>query len=282
VFSGDLGNTPAPLIGATEVIEYADYCLIESTYGDRIHEDLPQRKEIIEDLIEDTVKARGTLLIPAFAMERTQELLYEIDDLAENGRIPRVPIFIDSPLAIKLIEVYRRYEKEYFNETVSKFMSKSGTFFNFKGLKLTETTEQSKAINEVPPPKVIIAGSGMSHGGRILHHERRYLPDPHSTLLIVGYQGAGSLGRQLLDGAREVRMFGETIPVRANIKAIGGYSAHADQRQLIDWLRPMRFSLRQAFVVQGEEEASAVFAQKIKDEMAVPAVIPQEHQTVVL
>lgn len=281
VFSGDLGNTPAPLIGPTESLDYADYCLIESTYGDRVHEDLPQRKEVLEDLIEDTVKAKGTLLLPAFAMERTQELLYEIDELAENGRIPHVPIFIDSPLAIKLIGVYRKHER-FFNPTVKKFIKDGGEFFKFPGLTLTETTEASKKINDVPPPKVIIAGSGMSHGGRILHHERRYLPDPKSTLLIVGYQGEGSLGRRILEGQPTVRIFGEEVPVRCKVKAIGGYSAHADQTQLLEWLRPMRFSLRQVFMVQGEETPAKIFAQKVTDELAVKATVPSQGEEVML
>lgn len=282
VFSGDLGNTPAPLIGPKEILDRADYCVVESTYGDRIHERAVERKEILEDLIEDTVHAKGTLVIPAFAMERTQELLYEIDDLAANGRVPRVPIFIDSPLAIRLTEVYRKYESGYFNEAVEGFIKSAGDLFKFPGLKLTETTEESKKINDVPPPKIVIAGSGMSHGGRILHHERRYLPDPKSTLLIVGYQGQGSLGRQILDGAGSVRIFGEEVPVRCKIKAIGGYSAHADQPQLLAWLEPMRFNLRKVFVVQGEEPASAALAQKIVDELAIPAAVPALGEEVVI
>lgn len=280
-FSGDLGNTPAPLIGPTEVLDYADYCLIESTYGDRVHEDLPERKNILEDLIEDTVKAGGTLLLPAFAMERTQELLYEIDELAENGRIPRVPIFIDSPLAIKLISVYRKHQ-QFFNPTVTKFIKAGGEFFKFPGLTLTETTEASKKINDVPPPKVIIAGSGMSHGGRILHHERRYLPDPKSTLLIVGYQGQGSLGRQILDGKNSVRILGEDVAVRCKVRAIGGYSAHADQSQLLEWLRPMRFSIRQLFVVQGEDSVATAFSRKVTDELAIKATVPSLGDSVVI
>lgn len=282
IFSGDLGNSPAPIIGARESFtEPADYCLLESTYGNRFHEDLAVRKEIVEDLIEDTVKAGGTLLIPAFAMERTQELLFELNELAENGRIPRVPIFIDSPLAIKLTEVYKKFP-EYFDEETQKLIKRGDSIFSFPGLQMTLTTEASKAINDVPPPKVIIAGSGMSHGGRILHHERRYLADPKSTLLIIGYQANGSLGRQILDGAKSVKLFGETVPVRCRIKAIGGYSAHADQLQLLEWLRPMRLDLRKVFVVQGEEEAAAALSQKIRDELAIAAEVPEQGKTAVL
>lgn len=274
-FSGDLGNSPAPIIMPTESLEglNIDYCVVESTYGNRLHEDVEQRKDILEDIIEDAVKTRGALMIPAFAMERTQELLFELNELAENGRIPRVPIFIDSPLAIKLTSVYQKYHT-YFNPDVRNLIRSGDAIFNFPGLKMTLTTEQSKDINNVSPPKVIIAGSGMSQGGRILHHERRYLSDSNSAILFVGYQAKNSLGRRILDGAKSVKIFGEEIPVNCKVRVIGGYSAHADQAQLLNWLKPARKTLKKVFVVQGEEEASAVLARKISDELAVEAVAP--------
>lgn len=281
VFSGDLGNTPAPIIGDKEFLDHADYCLVESTYGNRLHEALPERKEILEDLIEDTVTTKGVLMIPAFAMERTQELLYEMNDLVEHGRVPKVPVFIDSPLAIKLIDVYKKYER-YFSPEAKSLIAAGETFFDFPGLQKTISTEESKSINGVPAPKVVIAGSGMSHGGRILHHERRYLPDHNSTLLIVGYQSKGSLGRALLDGEKQVRIMGEEVTVRCHLKAIGGYSAHADQKQLTDWVTPMRKNLRKVFVVQGEEESSQALAQLLIDKFAVDAHIPAAAQEVVL
>jgi len=274
VFSGDLGNSPAPIIGNREAVpDGIDYCVMEATYGNRVHEPQSERKGFLEDMIEDTVKTGGVLMIPAFAMERTQELLYELNELVEHGRIPRVPIFIDSPLAIKLTEVYKNYS-QYFDVEARKVLKSGDAIFNFPGLKMTLTTEASKAINEVPPPKVVIAGAGMSNAGRILHHERRYLPDPKSTLLIVGYQAAGSLGRLLLDGAKDVKMFGETIPVRCQIKNATGYSAHADQPQLLEWVRPMRHSVRKLFLVHSEEDSSQILSQKIRDELAVNAVVP--------
>jgi metallo-beta-lactamase family protein len=281
IFSGDLGNYPSPVIQPTEKISYADYCLIESTYGDRVHESVDERREMLEDVIEDTVRAGGTLIIPAFAMERTQELLYHLHQLFKEGRVPRVPVFIDSPLAIKLTAVYKKYES-YFNEETYKIARSGDDILNFPGLRLTLTTEQSKEINNVPPPKIIIAGSGMSHGGRILHHEIRYLPDPKSTILFIGYQAKGSLGRQILDGAERVKIFGEDVPVRCHKRVIPGYSAHADQPRLLEWLKEMRQSLRKVFVVQGEEEASKTLAQKIKDELAVEAEIPTPGEKVEL
>ncbi|PIT92741.1 MAG: MBL fold hydrolase [Candidatus Harrisonbacteria bacterium CG10_big_fil_rev_8_21_14_0_10_42_17] len=280
-FSGDMGNSLSPLLGATEILEYADYCLIESTYGGRLHDTSHNRKDILEDVIEDTVTQGGTLMIPAFAMERTQELLYELNDLVEHKRIPRIPIYIDSPLAIKLTRVYKQYQK-YFDSSAQKLIRGGEQIFNFPGLHLTEKTEESKAINAVAPPKIIIAGSGMSHGGRILHHERRYLPDPKSTLLIIGYQGAQSLGRRLLDGAETVTIFGESVSVRARVRNIGGYSAHADQAQLLAWLKPLRKSLKNVFVVQGEESQSEALLAAIQDQLAIHAEIPQFQNTYVL
>ncbi|MBI4085230.1 MAG: MBL fold metallo-hydrolase [Candidatus Liptonbacteria bacterium] len=274
VFSGDLGNSPAPIIQPTEKLAEADYCLIESTYGNRIHEAIGRRQEELEDVIEETVNTGGTLMIPAFALERTQELLFHFHQLFESGRIPKVPVFIDSPLAIKLTSVYQKYEKN-FNNRVLKMEHDGEDIFNFPGLRFTLTTEQSKEINDVPAPKIIIAGSGMSNGGRILHHEQRYLSDPKSTILFVGYQTVGSLGRRILGGEKTVRIFGEEVQIHCRIKEISAYSAHADQAQLLDWIKPMRLSLKKVFVVQGEEGSSEVLAQKIRDNYAVNAVVPE-------
>ena len=284
VFSGDLGNTPAPLIKPTEYLVKADYALIESVYGNRIHEDLSLRKDTIEDLIEEVVKTKGILMIPAFALERSQELLFELNELVEHGRIPKMPIFIDSPLAIKLTAVYQKYSRDpnYFNAESIDLIRGGDAIFNFPGLHMTLTTEESKEINSVPPPKIVIAGSGMSQGGRVIHHERRYLSDPASAILFIGYQANGSLGRRILDGAKAVKILGEEVPVRCRVKAIGGYSAHADQPQLLKWLEPMRSSVKKVFVVQGEEDQSLPLAQKIKDELAVSVEVPEAGESVIL
>lgn len=274
VFSGDLGNTEMPFLNPTENIDEADYLLVESAYGDRNHKDLSNRKDILEDVAEDVVRRGGTLLIPAFSMERTQDLLYELDELMTNGRIPSVPVFIDSPLAIKITEIFSRYP-EYYNKAMQYEFKTKGNIFEFKNFKYTNTVEESKYINSVTPPKIVIAGSGMMNGGRILHHAERYLPDPRSTLLVVGYQVRGSLGRELLDGAREVKIYDKIVEVNARIRLIDGYSAHADQTKLKEWVRPMRFSLRRAFVVQGEQESSAIFATLLRDDFAIDATVPQ-------
>jgi len=284
IFSGDLGNVATPLVKDTEPLADVNYVLVESTYGNRLHEDLAIRKDILEDTIEETVKVGGTLIIPAFAMERTQDLLYEMNELVENGRIPRLAVFIDSPLAIKLTEVYKKYSQnpDYFDAESLALIRKGDAIFDFPGLKFTLTTEQSKEINDVKGSKVIIAGSGMSQGGRILHHEMRYLSDPKSAILFIGYQARGSLGRQILDGAKNVRIFGEDVAVNCRVKLISGYSAHADQKKLMEWLRPRGKTLKRIFVVQGDEDQSKPLADKIRDELAVDAVIPSQDESVEL
>ncbi len=281
VFSGDLGNINPPLINEWKPLDIpASYCLVESAYGDRLHEDLEKREDMLENVIEDAVKSGGVLMIPAFALERIQALLYHMDELVNNGRIPRVQVFVDSPLAIKLTSVYEKYVN-YFNPEAHKMIG-SGKFFDFPGLKLTMTVEESKAIKNVPAPKVVIAGSGMSQGGRILFHEKEYLPDPKSTILFVGYQSIGSLGRKILDGAKSVRIMGEEVPVNCKVVHISGYSAHADQKKLIDWVRPMKETLKKVFVVQGDPEASQALVVAIKDKLAILAEVPSVGEKVVL
>lgn len=286
VVSGDLGNIPMPMLNPTETITGPKYCLIESAYGNRVHEDLGSRKEMLRDIITETIKNRGTLMIPAFAMERTQELLFELDDLVKQKQIPKAPIFIDSPLAIKITTVYEKYES-YLNADTRARIARGDEIFRFSGLTTCLTTEESKAINDVPAPKVIIAGSGMSHGGRILHHERRYLSDPKSALLIIGYQSQGSLGRNILDGVKRgqpfsVKIFGEEVSVRCKVRAIGGYSAHADKNQLLAWLKPMQPTLKKVFVVQGEEDQSVPFASSVQENLKIEAVVPQDKSTAIL
>ena len=272
--SGDIGNPPTPLLRSTEIVHDASIMLIESTYGNRTHEGREQRKLRLERIIEDTVRNVGVLMIPAFSLERTQELLFEINDLVTRGRVPMVPTFLDSPLAIKATNIYSKYEN-YFNKEAQYVAGSGDQLFKFPMLKFTLKTEESKAINEVPAPKIIIAGSGMSTGGRILHHERRYLPDPNSTLLIMGYQAAGSRGRQIQDGAKEVEMFGERVPVRCRVETLEGYSGHPDRDMLIKFVEHSVDSLEQVFCVQGEAEAALFLVQRIRDYLGVQTRAPR-------
>ena len=274
VFSGDLGNSPTPLLRNTEEIRDANFLIIETTYGDRKHEGRLERKIKLERIIEDTIKAGGVLMIPAFSIERTQELLFELNDLVENGRIPEIPIFVDSPLAIGAVRIYQQYEN-YYNKEAKYIIASGDDLFKFPGLQFTETTEESKKINDIPPPKVIIAGSGMSTGGRIIHHERRYLSDPKSTLLLISYQVAGSVGRQLKDGAKEVNIFGESVTVKARVAALGGYSAHPDKEGLYKFVENSYDTLEKVFAVQSEPKSTLFFTQMIRDHLGIPAVAPR-------
>ncbi len=274
VFTGDLGNSPTPLLKSTEEIKDTNFLIIETTYADREHEGKEERKIKLERIIEDTIKAGGVLMIPAFSLERTQELLFELNDLAENSRIPRVPVFVDSPLAIKAVDIYKKYE-DYYNKEAKYIIDSGDDLFKFPGLKFTLTTEESKQINDIPPPKIIIAGSGMSTGGRIIHHERRYLSDPKSTLLLISYQVPGSLGRRLKDGAEEVNILGETIPVKARVYSLEGYSAHPDKNGLFEFVENNYETLQKVFAVQSEPKSGLYFVQTIRDHFGLDAVSPK-------
>lgn len=281
VFSGDLGNSPSSLLKPMEFTEAADYLIIESIYGDKLHEGKKKRKIMLERAIEETILRKGVVMIPAFAIERTQEVLYELNELVERGKIPWVPVFLDSPLSIEATAVYKRYSR-YYNERANKLIESGDALFDFPGLRLTRVKEESKTINDILSPKIIIAGSGMLEGGRIWHHLRRYLPDSNNLLLIISYQAPGSLGRKLLDGEKSAKIFGETIPVRAKIQKISGYSAHADQAQLLRFVSQTKKSLKKVFVVQGEEKASLELAGIIRDRLGVAAEVPEAGDSVKL
>lgn len=274
-FTGDLGNSPAPLLRDTEPVTDADYMVMESVYGDRNHEDKETRTEHLRDIICSTIDSKGVLLVPAFSIERTQVLLYELKHLIQEHRINNVPVFLDSPLAIAVTEIYRKRTKN-FNHGIQEEVVSGEEIFNFPGLKFTKTPEESKAINHVSPPKIIIAGAGMSHGGRIQHHESRYLSDPSTTLLLVGFQVPGSLGRKLQDGLEEVRILDKTVQVKARIETIRGYSAHKDSGGLIDFVSHGKDRFKKVFVAMGEPKASLFLVQRLRDYLDVDAVAPTQ------
>jgi metallo-beta-lactamase family protein len=280
-FTGDLGNTPSPLMRDTELIDDLDYLAIESVYGDRNHEDYETRVSLLKDAITSTIKAGGTLMIPAFSVERTQELLYYFNQLVEKGDIPLVPVYLDSPLAINVTAVYKKYEA-LFNVTANSIIKSGDDIFNFKGLVMTKTPEESKSINNVVGPKVIMAGSGMSNGGRILHHEARYLSDSKSTLLVVGYQATGTLGRKLVDGAKEVIIHGVPVPVRARIVNIHGFSAHKDSDHLVEFAGASQGKIKKAFVILGEPKSAYFLAQRLHEEYGYDVTVPELDQKVEL
>ncbi len=264
VFSGDVGNANMPILKDTEELpKEIDVFVCESTYGNRLHETVSKREEMLAGLISEAVTRGGTLMIPSFSLERTQELIYMLNDLIDRHRIlPRVPIFLDSPLAIKALKTYLKYT-EYYDEAAMKLYKAGDELFDFPGLVTTETVEESKKINNTPGPKIIIAGSGMMNGGRILHHALRYLSDPRSTLLIIGYQSEGTLGRKILDGHSPVNVMGEKVQVKCQVKAIGALSAHADQVKLLAWIDKAK--PKKVLLTHGELEVSQVLAGKIMD-----------------
>jgi len=248
---------------------------MESVYGDRNHEDRSQRRNLLEDAIEDTVKAGGTLMIPAFSIERTQEILFEIENMMEESRIPLVPVFLDSPMGIGVTAVYKKYAK-YLNDAVRLEIEQANNkIFHFAQLHETLSTDESKAILRSNPKKIIIAGSGMSTGGRIIHHEKNYLSDPKSTLLLVGYQQAGSLGRMLQDGVKTVKIMGEEIAVRAKIASISGYSAHKDSDHLLQFVDDTKDTVQEVFVAMGEPKSAMFLAQRLRDYLGVNARFPE-------
>ncbi|MDQ5890059.1 MAG: metallo-beta-lactamase family protein [Patescibacteria group bacterium] len=279
LFTGDLGNSPAPLLQPTEKITDIDYLVTESVYGDRNHEQLEDRRLLLRQTIKDTIKAGGTLMIPAFSVERTQELLFEIENMMEDSEIPLVPVFLDSPLAIAVTKVYEKH-KNLFNKEVRSIMNDGDGIFRFPQLQFTKTTDQSKAIINAASQKIVIAGSGMSNGGRILHHEKNYLPDKNSTLLLAGYQAHGSMGRFLEDGAKKVRILGHDVAVRAKIVKISGYSAHKDADDLVDFIADSADTLKKVFCVLGEPKSSMFLAQRVRDYLGLNAVVPEAGQTI--
>ncbi|KKQ86946.1 MAG: Beta-lactamase domain protein [Parcubacteria group bacterium GW2011_GWF2_38_8] len=281
LFTGDLGNSPSPLLPDTEKVADADYLIMESVYGDRNHESRDDRKRLLERVIEDNYKRKGTLIIPTFSLERSQELLFELNDLVENNRIPVMPIFFDSPLAIRLTEIFKQF-KNYFNETAQKVLSKDKYLFDFPGLHSTLRSEESKMIDTVPNPKVVIAGSGMSSGGRIVHHEIHYLPDPNNTLLLTGYQSVGSPGRLIQEGVRTVRISGEYVKVQAQVVTILGYSGHKDSDGLLNFVENMKGTVKKVFVVMGEPRSSMFLVQKIRDNLGINACAPELGDSVLL
>lgn len=281
VFTGDLGNSPSPLLKDTDPITDADYLIMESVYGDRNHEDRDVRKQRLLQVMKENYDRKGTLMMPTFSLERTQELLYEIDSFVKNKELPKMPIFLDSPLAIKLTDIYLKYEK-YFNETAQKVIATGDKLFEFPGLVETVETEESKGILRIPDPKIIMAGSGMSNGGRIIHHEKNYLPNPNDTILLIGYQAVGTLGRSIEDGLKKVHIQGEEIPVHARVEMISGYSGHKDSDHLVEFVAGTAKTVKMVYVVMGEPKSSLFLSQKLRDTLGINTTAPDAGQTVIL
>lgn len=274
VFTGDSGNSPAPLLKDTEKIEDADYLIIDSVYGDRNHEPKEERDAKFKQIVLETINKGGALVIPAFSIERTQVILYEINNMIEDGKIPQVPVYLDSPLGNRVTAVYSRSTRN-FNTGVQKEIKGGDNIFDFPKLNVIHGSHESMAISQTPNPKIIIAGSGMSSGGRVIWHETVFLPDPKSTVLLMGYQAVGTLGRRIQDKPGSVEINGKMIPVRARIEMISGYSSHKDSDGLVDLVADTAKKVKKVFIVMGEPKSSIYLAQRLRDELGVDALYPE-------
>lgn len=262
--SGDLGRYGRPILKDPEPIGGADWLLVESTYGDRLHPRNPE--EELAEVVRAVVEEKGCLIIPSFAVGRTQELIYSIKKLEDEGKIPSIPVHVDSPMAINATDIYCAHTEEH-DLDMKLLMDEKLCPICCGQFTVHRTADESKAINKLAGPFILLSASGMATGGRILHHLRRRLPDPKTTVLFVGFQADGTRGRALQDGKKEIKMFGEMIPVKAKIKTIDGFSAHADQSEILRWLGNFEKAPRKTYVVHGEPGASAVLADLIKDKL---------------
>ncbi len=278
IFTGDLGNSPARIIRDLEKADGADLLITESTYAGVQHESREDGIRMIRRAIIDCVKNKGALMIPIFALEKVQEILYELNTLVENKKIPYVPVFLDSPLAIKTTEIYKDYEYLYDKDSM-KLISRGDDLFDFTGLEFTMTSDDSKRINNLPRPKIILAGSGMCTGGRIHYHLKLNLDDVNSHVLLVSYQVRGSLGRKLMTGQKNVVIDSLNIPVRAKISVVNSYSAHADHGAIISWIKKIKNPKpRHIFIVHGEAEVSELLAMEISKKIRSNPIIPEYGQ----
>lgn len=271
-YTSDLGNTPSELLSPPAFVENADYVICESTYGSRVHEDISKRQEKLTEIIVAAIAKSGVLMIPSFAIERTQELLHDIEHFCDTANCAIPTFYLDSPLAQKVTAVFEKYPK-YLKPGLSKDHP-DGDIFGIKRLRVTASAKESQEIDSEPNPKIIIAGSGMMNGGRILFHLQKYIENPNSALLIVGYQAQGTLGRRLLEGEKEVKIFGKKYAVNTKVMAIGSYSAHADSPQLLNWLFHAKGVVK-IFLVHGEIMESEELARNVREKLRVDVEIPQ-------
>ncbi len=284
VFTGDIGNNDIPLLSSPTMIESADYLVMESTYGGRLHTRNDDKAEMFLNIVAETLNKGGTVVIPSFAVGRTQEILYELNNLKENRKdkdfrekyytLMNTPVYVDSPLAISATEVFRN-NMDLFDEETQELMKRGDNPLEFPGLKFTKTAEESKQLNEKNESSIIISASGMCEVGRIKHHLKHNLWNPNSTILFVGYQAPGTLGRKIVDGAKTVKIFGEEIAVNARIEYIEGYSGHADQEWLLNFIYSFFEKPKTIFLVHGEPDGQIALKQKIQGTTQIPVIIPE-------
>ena len=281
LFSGDIGRWNVPILNDPTLIEQADYVFVESTYGDRLHETNSDIKERLAAIINETRAAGGNIVVPSFAVERAQEILYYLNELLIEDRIPHLITFLDSPMAVKVTQVFKKHP-DMFDEEMLDYFTNHESPFSFPGLTLVRKTSESKAINHIRGTAMIIAGSGMCTGGRIKHHLVNNITRPESTILFIGYQAFGTLGRHILEKPEEVRILGKHYPIKARIERLGGFSGHADRDELTRWLSGIKTTPKKVFVVHGEAQVAQSFAQHINKKFGWESIAPEYQDQVTL
>lgn len=277
-FSGDIGRYDTPILPDPQPAEIGDLLLCESTYGDRLHADTNVRSELAA-MVHKVIDRKGPLIIPFFAVGRTQNLLYFLGELEREGRIPEIPVFVDSPMAVDATQIYRSFRHDY-DEEASEIIRAGDRPLSTAKTELCRSANESKNLNFLKGPRIIISASGMVTGGRILHHMKNWLPQEESTVAFVGYQAEGTRGRLIQSGIKELKIFGQMVPVRAHIETISGLSAHGDRNELFRWLKSCRSSPSLVRVVHGEEESSRNFAASLRREMSWNAASAEYGETV--
>ena len=276
LFSGDLGHYDQPIVKDPAKPPACDYIMVESTYGDRLHEE-EHPEDKLARIVHEAVRAGGPILIPAFAIGRTQELLYLLRELEENGKIPVLPVRVDSPMAASATQIYNRWREEH-DEEYASILAKKKHPLKTHSMLMASTREESKRLNDERGTRIVISASGMMSGGRVLHHAMRILPDENATLIFVGYQAAGTIGRLIQDGAREVKIMKQMVPVDCRVEKIGGFSAHADWKGVLRWLEGLEEPPRHVFTTHGEPDAAAAMAEHIRDRFGWTVEVPQYGQ----
>jgi metallo-beta-lactamase family protein len=277
-FSGDLGRPNLPIVRDPEALPAVDYLILESTYGDRIHEPIQSVADKLADIVNRTYHRGGKLIVPAFAVGRTQQLVLLLHELTNAKAIPQFPIFVDSPLAVNVTEVFRQHPELFDSETTG-FLTRHEDPFGFNRLTYIKDVEQSKALNDLRGPFMVISASGMAEGGRILHHLKNNIGDPRNTVLITGYQAQNTLGRKILERQPEVPIFGEPIRLRAEVQELGALSGHADREEMLDWIKPIAPGLKKVFLVHGEADQQDAFAAAIKSRYGLEVVVPERGES---
>jgi metallo-beta-lactamase family protein len=280
-YSGDMGRPNQSIIRDPEPLPPVDYLILESTYGDRLHKEVGAVAAKLAEVVNRTCQRGGKIIVPAFAVGRTQQLVLLLHELVKQNKIPLVPVFVDSPLAIEATKVFRKHSECYDTETL-EYLLEGEDPFGFRNLRYVQDAGESKALNDLRGPFIIISASGMCEGGRILHHLKNNIEDPRNTVLVTGFMAEHTLGRKIVDKMPEVPIFGEPVRLRAEVAKLNELSGHADQRELVNWVKPMVTGLKKIFLVHGEPAQSAALAKVLTAEYGVETVIPERGETVSL